>query len=39
LGVQQLLHFPQALVKDGLVQLPVGRYLRDVIGGRGGVII
>ncbi len=37
MGLQQLLHFPQALVKDGLVQLPVGHYLRDAIGG--GVII
>jgi hypothetical protein len=40
LGLQQLFYFPQALVKDGLVQLPVGRYLRNAIeGGGGGVII
>jgi hypothetical protein len=31
--------FLQALVKDGLVQLLVGRYLFDAIGGQGGVII
>ncbi len=36
MGLQQLLHFPQALVKDGLVQLRVGRYLRDAIKGGGG---
>ncbi len=35
----QLLHFPQALVKDGLVQLSVRHYLRDAIEGRGGVLI
>ncbi len=36
MGLQQLLHFLQALVKDGLVQLRVGRYLRDAIKGGGG---
>jgi hypothetical protein len=39
LGLQQLLHFLQALVKDGLVQLSVGCYLRDTIGGKGGGVI
>ncbi len=33
--MQQLLHFSQALVKDGLVQLLVGRYQRDAMGGGG----
>ncbi len=39
MGLQQLLHFSQALVKDGLVQQLVGRYLRDAIRGEGGGII
>ncbi len=39
MGLEQLLHFPQALVKDGLVQLSVGHYLRNTIEGGGGVII
>ncbi len=38
MGLQQLFHFLQVLVKDGLVQLPVGRYLCDAIGGRGVII-
>ncbi len=39
MGLQQLLHFPQALVKDSMVQLPVGCYLPNAIGGEGGGFI